>query len=89
MLLILEFEGSQNAPLTGLYSYICKKYNLNFQRYRKSLEDIIDQVCIEYPDLSVKNKNNLYTMIPNIIDDGSEEEVIAKTRGMIKVMLGE
>lgn len=57
--------------------------------YGKSLEDIIDQVCIDYPYLSQKNKNALYNAIPNIIEDGSEEDVIIKTRGMIKVMLGE
>ena len=35
--------GSQNAPLTGLYSYICKKYNLNFQRYSRL--NSFEQVC--------------------------------------------
>lgn len=66
-----------------------EKIRIEINGYGKSVEDIIDQVCLEYPDMSQKNKNILYNTIPNMIEDGSEEDVIAKTRGLIKLMLGD
>lgn len=55
----------------------------------KSLEDIIDEICNQYDGLSQKNIDQLYKVIPNIIEEENEEEIVNKTRGMIRVLLGE
>lgn len=66
-----------------------ERIRIGISGYGRSREDIIDQVCMDYPDLGQKNKDTLYNTIPNIVDDGSEEDVVTKTRGMIRGMLGE
>ena len=58
-------------------------------RRGKSLEDIIDEVCKYHEDLSQKDINRLYSVIPNIIEEETEEEISSKTRGMIGVLLGD
>lgn len=55
----------------------------------KSIEDIINEVSKEYKGLSKKHIDTLYSSIPNIIESETEEEIVSKTRGMIKVFLGE
>ncbi|MCD2346850.1 DEAD/DEAH box helicase [Clostridium guangxiense] len=67
-----------------------EKIKIMAQAKKKSVEDIINQVCKEdYPKLSRKYVIMLYNTIPTIIENESEEEVITKTRGMIKVILGD
>lgn len=65
-----------------------EKIRIETSKYGKSIEDIIDQVCLDYPNLTSKNKEMLYSTIPNIIEDGSEDDIVTKTIGMIKVMQG-
>ncbi|MFL0250137.1 DEAD/DEAH box helicase [Clostridium neuense] len=67
-----------------------EKIKIMAQAKKKSVEDIINQVCKEdYPKLSRKYVIMLYNTIPTIIENESEEEVMTKTRGMIKVILGD
>ena len=54
----------------------------------KSIEDIINEVIKEYDGLSKKHIDTLYSSIPNIIESETEEEIVSKVRGMIKVFLG-
>ncbi len=54
----------------------------------KSIEDIINEVIKEYDGLSKKHIDTLYSSIPNIIENETEEEIVSKVRGMIKVFLG-
>ena len=56
---------------------------------KKSVEDIINEICLKYPKLSKKHIATLYNTIPSIIESETEEEVSKKTIGMIKVFLGE
>lgn len=54
----------------------------------KSIEDIINEVIKEYEGLSKKHIDTLYSSIPNIIENETEEEIVSKVHGMIKVFLG-
>ena len=56
---------------------------------KKSVEDIINEISKEFPKLTKKQKSTLYSTIPNIIENETEEEVAKKTRGIIKVFLGD
>ena len=53
-----------------------------------SVEDIINEVIKEYEGLSKKHIDTLYSSIPNIIENETEEEIVSKVHGMIKVFLG-
>lgn len=56
---------------------------------KKSVEDIINEICLNYPKLSKKHISALYSTVPSIIESETEEEVSKKTIGMIKVFLGD
>lgn len=67
-----------------------EKIRIMAQAKKKSVEDIIDEICKKQsPKLTHKQKKVLYDTIPNIIKNESEEEVIARTKAMIKVILGD
>ena len=65
-----------------------EKIKIEVSSSGKSIEDIINEVIREYKDLSKKHIDTLYLSIPNIIESETEEEIVSKTRGMIKVFLG-
>lgn len=56
---------------------------------KKSVEDIINEICKNTPKLTRKHISALYNTIPTIIENESEEEITKKTMGMIKVFLGD
>lgn len=67
-----------------------EKIKIMAQAKKRSVEEIINEVCKEEKrKLSHKHMTMLYSTIPDIIENESEEEVITKTRGMLKVILGE
>lgn len=58
---------------------------------RKSVEDMINEVCAEYPQLTGEQKQDLYQFMPKQFKDKTidEEKVKLKTKKMIEVMISE
>lgn len=69
-LLVFASWGSQFAPLSGLYSYICNQYGLKF--YRLSDKNNFDEVCKEAVD-ELKNKQNLEKCFDYVFIDESQD----------------
>ena len=55
---------------------------------RKSAEQIINEVCVEYPELTEKHVNTKINAIPSMLSEETEEEIVQKTRGMINIIIG-
>ncbi len=55
---------------------------------RKSVEQIIHEVCAQYPSISPAQVESIINFIPNIINDNTEEEVFSKTEKLAKTILG-
>lgn len=58
---------------------------------RKSVEDMINEVCIKYPQLTNEQKHDLYQFIPKHIKDKvlDEQKIKDKTEKMIALMISE
>lgn len=66
-----------------------EKIRIATQSRKKSVEDMIKEVCDEYPELSFTNQRELQKLIPNIVGKITEEKVKEKTRKIIEAMLEE
>lgn len=55
---------------------------------KKSVEEIIADICKDYPDLKPKHIATINGTVPSILQEETEEEVIQKTLGMISLILG-
>ncbi len=56
---------------------------------KRSVEDIINEICKDYPQLKKKHMNMLYSSIPTVIENETEDEIVSKTVKMINVILGD
>ena len=50
---------------------------------------MINEVCNEYPQLSMDEKNELQIIVPKRVSEKTEKEVKAKTRKIIEAMIYE
>ena len=66
-----------------------EKIRIAAQNKRKSVEDMINEVCNEYPQLSAEERNDLQKIVPSRVVERTEDEVKLKTRRIIKAMLDE
>ena len=55
---------------------------------RKSVEQIINEVCSEYPELAEKHISAINNAIPSMLSEETQEEIIEKTRAMIQIIIG-
>lgn len=56
---------------------------------RKSVEDMINEVCNEYPQISIEERNQLQKIVPKRVAERTEVEVKTKTRKIIEAMIDE
>ena len=66
-----------------------EKIRIATQSRKKSVEDMIKEVCEEYPNLPVGIPVELQKMVPGIVGKITEERVKEKTRNIIEAMLEE
>ena len=66
-----------------------EKIRIATQSRKKSVEDMIKEVCEEYPNLPVGIPVDLQKMVPGIVGKITEERVKEKTRNIIEAMLEE
>ena len=66
-----------------------EKIRIAAQNKRKSVEDMINEVCDEYPQLSADERSELQKMVPKRVAERTESEVKAKTRKIIEAMIDE
>lgn len=66
-----------------------EKIRIAAQNKRKSVEEMINEVCNEYPQLSAEERNDLQKIVPLRVVERTEDEVKLKTRRIIKAMLDE
>lgn len=66
-----------------------EKIRIAAQNKRKSVEDMINEVCNEYPQLSADDRSELQRIIPKRVIERTENEVKAKTRRIIEAMIDE
>ena len=66
-----------------------EKIRIAAQNRRKSVEDMINEVCNEYPQLSADERSELQRIVPKRVVERTENEVKAKTRRIIEAMIDE
>lgn len=66
-----------------------EKIRIAAQNRRKSVEDMINEVCNEYPQLSADERSELQRIVPKRAVERTENEVKAKTRRIIEAMIDE
>lgn len=66
-----------------------EKIKIAAQSKMKSVEDMINEVCKDYPNLSPEDKNDLQSIIPKKVKDLNEESIKSKTKKMIEAILSE
>lgn len=66
-----------------------EKIKIAAQNKLKSVEDMINEVCNEYPQLTVDERNELQKIVPKRVAERTENEVKSKTRKIIEAMIDE
>ena len=66
-----------------------EKIRIAARRNFKSVEDMINEVCNEYPEISVEDRRALQKLIPGKVGELSEDGIKDKTRKMIEAMYGD
>lgn len=65
-----------------------EKIKIDARNKGKSVEDMINEVCSDYPELSSEERNELQKLVPQRVKVRTESEVKTKTRRIIEAMLG-
>ncbi len=65
------------------------KIRIAAQNKHKSVEDMIYEICNEYPQLSAEERSELQRIVPKRVVERTESEVKTKTRRIIEAMIDE